>query len=119
VLKKKLWAHFQRIIELFTPEIFTKLSKIWVLDPGSGKNLFRIPDPRVKKHRIPDPDPQHWSYLYLLDPGLKVEFLDINLTKDSFATCYSQSLLLADFKENHTVLFSGFKNPYKKIRETR
>jgi hypothetical protein len=24
-------------------------------DPGSGKNLFRIPDPGVKRHRIPDP----------------------------------------------------------------
>jgi hypothetical protein len=31
------------------------LSNIWVWDPGSGKNLFRIPDPGVKKHRIPDP----------------------------------------------------------------
>jgi hypothetical protein len=29
------------------------LSKIWVWDPGSGKNLFRIPDPGVKK--APDP----------------------------------------------------------------
>jgi hypothetical protein len=28
-------------------------SGIW--DPGSGKNLFRIPDPGVKKHPIPDP----------------------------------------------------------------
>jgi hypothetical protein len=34
--------------------LFIKLSKIWVLDPGSGigKNLFRIPDPET---RIPDP----------------------------------------------------------------
>ncbi len=35
-----------------------------IRDPGSGKNLFRIPDPGVKKapdpgFRIPDPDPQH------------------------------------------------------------
>jgi hypothetical protein len=35
VLNKKLWAKFQRIIELFTPNIVTKLSKIWVWDPGS------------------------------------------------------------------------------------
>ncbi len=35
VLKKKIWAHFQRIIELFTQKIVTKLSKIWVWDPGS------------------------------------------------------------------------------------
>jgi hypothetical protein len=52
MLKKKIWANFQRIIELFTKKIVTKLSKIWVWDPGSeirypgsGKNLFRIRDP--------------------------------------------------------------------------
>jgi hypothetical protein len=48
MLKKKIWAKFQRIIEVFTQKIFTKLSKIWVWDPGFGKNLFRIPDPGVK-----------------------------------------------------------------------
>jgi hypothetical protein len=55
VLKKKIWAIFQRIIELFTQKIVTKLSKIWIWDPGSGKILFRIPDPGVKK--APDPGP--------------------------------------------------------------
>jgi hypothetical protein len=60
VLKKKIWANFQRIIELFAQKIASKLSKVWVWDPGSGirdpgsgKNLFRIPDPGVKK--APDP----------------------------------------------------------------
>jgi hypothetical protein len=53
MLKKKIWANFQRIIELFIQTIVTKLLKIWVLDPGSGKKLFRIPDPGVKK--APDP----------------------------------------------------------------
>jgi hypothetical protein len=53
VLKKKIWANFQRIIELFTQKIVNKLSKLWIWDPGS-----RIPDPGVKK--APDPDPQHW-----------------------------------------------------------
>ncbi len=45
-----------------------------------------------------------------------MEFLDISKKKDSrhFASYYSQSLLLADFKENHTLLFSGFKIPDKK-----
>jgi hypothetical protein len=44
----------QRIIELFNQKIVTKFSKkIWVWGPGSGKNLFRIPDPGVKK--APDP----------------------------------------------------------------
>jgi hypothetical protein len=40
----------------FTQKIVNKLSKIWIWDsgseirdPGSGKNLFRIPDPGVKK----------------------------------------------------------------------
>jgi hypothetical protein len=49
VLKKKIWANF------FTKKIVKKLLKIWSWDPGSGKNLFRIPDPGVKKHPIPDP----------------------------------------------------------------
>jgi hypothetical protein len=53
VLKKKIWANFQRIIEFFTQKIINKLLKIWVRDPGSGKNLFRIPDPGVKE--APDP----------------------------------------------------------------
>ncbi len=45
VLKKKIWANFQRIIELFTQKIVTKLSKIWVRDPGSGIRKIPIPDP--------------------------------------------------------------------------
>jgi hypothetical protein len=39
MLKKKIWANFKRIIELFTKKIVSKLSKIWVKkapDPGSG-----------------------------------------------------------------------------------
>ena len=60
MLKKKIWANFQRIIELFTQKIVTKLSKIWFWDPVS-----EIRDPektysgsriqRLKRHRIPDP----------------------------------------------------------------
>ena len=53
MLKKKIWANFQRIVEVFTKKIFNMLSNIWLWDPGSGKNLFRIPDPGVKK--APDP----------------------------------------------------------------
>jgi hypothetical protein len=37
MLKKKIWASFQRIIELFTQKIVTKFSKIWVWDPGGQK----------------------------------------------------------------------------------
>jgi hypothetical protein len=60
VLKKKIWANFQRIIELFTKKIVIKLFKIWSWDPGS-----EIRDPEKthsgsriqgsKMHRIPDP----------------------------------------------------------------
>jgi hypothetical protein len=51
VLKKKIWANFQRIIKLFTQKIVTKLSKIWIWDPGSGIGFFQ----GSKRHRIPDP----------------------------------------------------------------
>ncbi len=57
MLKKKIWASFQRIIELFTQIFVTKLSKIWGRDPGSEirdpeKNLFGIPDPGPGSKRI-------------------------------------------------------------------
>jgi len=70
VLKKKIWANFQRIIELFTKKIVKKLLKIWSWDPGSGIRKKPIPDPGSRgqkgtRSRIPDPDPQHchiqWS----------------------------------------------------------
>jgi hypothetical protein len=54
VLKKKIRASFQRIIEVFTQKIFTELSKIWVWwvwDQGS-----EIRDPEKKP--IPDPGPR-------------------------------------------------------------
>jgi hypothetical protein len=60
MLKKIILDKFQRIIEFFYQKFFTTLSNIsvWdpgsgIRDPGSGKNLFRILDPRVKK--TPDP----------------------------------------------------------------
>jgi hypothetical protein len=66
VLKKKIWANFQRIIELFTQKIVTQLSKIWVWDPRSGIRKKPIPDPGVKK--APDPDPQHFPSVEDPDP---------------------------------------------------
>jgi hypothetical protein len=47
MLKKEIWANFQRIIEVFTKKIVTKLSKILVWDPGS-----EIRDP-ISGIRIP------------------------------------------------------------------
>jgi hypothetical protein len=46
MLKKSIWANFQSIKKLCTQKIVTKLSKIWVLDLGSGKKP--IPDPRSR-----------------------------------------------------------------------
>jgi hypothetical protein len=53
VLKKKIWANFQRIIEIFTKKISKSSSKygLGFRDPRSGKNPFRIAG--VKK--APDP----------------------------------------------------------------
>jgi hypothetical protein len=61
MLTIKICANFQRIIELFTPKIVNKLSKIWIWDPGS-----EILDPEKaysgsriqgsKRRRIPDPN---------------------------------------------------------------
>ena len=65
MLKKKIWP-FQRIIELFSQKIVTKLLKIWGWDPG------------VKK--APDPDPQHclkiMFKILFLHPSLLLLFLD-------------------------------------------
>ncbi len=62
MLKNKIWANFQRIVEVFTQKMFNMISNIWVWDPGS-----EIRDPEKtysgsqiqgsKRHRIPDPDP--------------------------------------------------------------
>ncbi len=64
MLKKNIWANFQRIIKLFTQKIVTMLSKLSVWDPGSGKNYSgsRIQGP--KKYRIPDP--QHCTEPYII-----------------------------------------------------
>ncbi len=55
LVKKKFWANLQRIIELSTKKIVIKLSNICVWDPGSGKSLFRIPDPGPGVKKAPDP----------------------------------------------------------------
>ncbi len=49
LVKRKIWANLQRIIELSTQKIVTKLSKIWVWDPRPGIRKKPIPDPGVKK----------------------------------------------------------------------
>ncbi len=49
MLRKKIWASFQRIIELFTQKFHYKLSKIWVWDPGSE---IRDPEKTYSGSRI-------------------------------------------------------------------
>jgi hypothetical protein len=45
MVKKKIWANFQKIVEVFTQKICNMLSNIWIWDPGS----------RIRKKPIPDP----------------------------------------------------------------
>ncbi len=68
MLKKKIWANFQRIVEVFTQKMFNMLSNIWVWDPGSGKTYFGSRIQGSKWHRIPDPDPQHCMRSHDLSP---------------------------------------------------
>ncbi len=83
MLKKKIWVNFQRISEIFTKKIVTKL---W--DPGSGKNLFRIPDPGVKK---------------ALDPGSGSATLENSTVTDVHQLrCLANRYLL--FKQEQTQL---------------
>jgi hypothetical protein len=62
-------GQFSKNYRTFSQKFVTKLKKyeVGIRDPASGKNLFRIPDPgsgsRSKRHRIPDPYPQHWKKL--------------------------------------------------------
>ncbi len=62
--RKKFGPIFKELRNFLSEKLSLSSQKygfgIW--DPRSRKNLFRIPDPGAKKrHRIPDPDPQHWS----------------------------------------------------------
>jgi hypothetical protein len=55
----------QRILVFLTLTTVSKLSKklseMFIPDPDPDFFLSRILNPSVKKHRILDPDPQHWE----------------------------------------------------------
>jgi hypothetical protein len=105
MLKKKIWANFQRIVAVFTKKNFQYAlkymglgSEIW--DPGSGKNLFRIPDSGVKK--APDPgsatlalDLYHWICSFAVIRRIQSEIifhLNPNLYSERLGTVDHQYL---------------------------
>ncbi len=56
-----------------------------IRDPGSGKNLFWIPDPRSRGQKAPDPGswiqdlyPQHWM---LVDQIVRCSILNLRCSK--------------------------------------
>ncbi len=53
-----------KVFKYFNPKIVSKLSKIWswLFIPDPDPYFFPIPDPGVKRHRIPDSYPQHCGY---------------------------------------------------------
>jgi hypothetical protein len=59
MIKKKIWANFQRILELFTKKIVKKLFKygLGIRDPRSGIRVRKkpIPDPGSRVKKAPDP----------------------------------------------------------------
>jgi hypothetical protein len=57
-LAKKIYPNYE---EIFTQKLSLSSQKyrIGIRDPGYGRNLFQIPNPGSKRHRIPDQDPQH------------------------------------------------------------
>ncbi len=73
--RKKDLGQFTKNYRTFYPKIVINLSKIWVWDPGSD---FRDPEKTYsgsgvqgsKRHRIPDPNPQHWPSVYSMPPPL-------------------------------------------------
>jgi hypothetical protein len=85
MLKKKNLGHFSKKYRTFYPKnIVTKLSKIWVWDPGSA-----IRDPEktysgsriqgLKSHRIPDLGSGSGSATLLEVPGLTCPGREANL----------------------------------------
>jgi hypothetical protein len=57
LVKEKIWANLQRIIELSTQKLALSSQKYGFRFRDTEKKAD--PDPGVKRHRIPEPDPQH------------------------------------------------------------
>ncbi len=60
-----------------------------------------------------------WYQLLWEAVGSKMEFLDMNLTKDSSLLLRAIHSLFYGWILQKIILYYGFKTPYKKIRETK
>ncbi len=84
---------------------------------AAGKKYRYIIPHGPQANPVPNWRPKYRPDIHIASVAkLEMDVLDINLTKDSslFAPSYSQSLLLAELKENHTLLWflkSLQKNP--------
>jgi hypothetical protein len=58
-LKKKVWANFQRIIELFTQKLSLSSQKYGSGIRDTEKTYYGSRIQGSKRHQTPDPDPQH------------------------------------------------------------
>jgi hypothetical protein len=108
--KKKIWPNFPRIIEVFTQKIVTKPSKIWVWDPGSEKNLFRIPDPGVKKA----PDPGSATLCRTLIAASEC-FHDCHLYRVTFASMKHSAQVFFHQKPSSPTVITQIKNEFVQI----
>jgi hypothetical protein len=66
MLKKKIWADFQRIVEVFPKKMFNMLSNIWVwdsvADPDPGSGAFLTPGSGIRNRFFPDPGSQTHTF---------------------------------------------------------
>jgi hypothetical protein len=103
VQKKKLGAVFKEL-EIFLPKKIVATLKNMGLgsgiqDPGSGKNLFRIPDPGVKK--APDPGVKKAP-----DPGSGSATLDFPMPSKENCCIYQRLVI---YSNPNDLKFSGFQ----------
>jgi hypothetical protein len=76
-----------------------------IRDPGSGKNLFRIPG--SKRHRIPDP--QHWMTQIIIS---RKDFIIIQTSKRYGGEIEHKNLYAHSFFKNLTKTIWGLMHNY-------
>ncbi len=108
--EKKL-GQFSKNCKTFYPKVVTKLSKIRVWDMGSGKNLFRIPDPGVKK--APDPG-SATLLLYFVKKMLDVHFHNAPISWDHTHTDNTRNRIEWTLGEAHIYSWSSHGSYNKK-----